>query len=73
MVRTGTHRLVVDWPRCRGHAACAEAFPERVWSDPWGYPVLDDDEIPPSLLGHARRAVTSCPEMALRLIRPDEG
>ncbi|MGF1647963.1 MAG: ferredoxin [Kineosporiaceae bacterium] len=60
--------LVVDWPRCRGHGVCIQAFPELVGRDPWGYPVVSGEEIPDELMGHARRAVRGCPENALRLV-----
>jgi ferredoxin len=60
--------LAVDWPRCRGHGVCIQAFPELVGRDPWGYPVVAGDEVPDDLMGHARRAVRGCPENALRLV-----
>jgi ferredoxin len=60
--------LAVDWPRCRGHGVCAQALPEIVDTDPWGYPLVVADEVPDALLGHARRAVRGCPELALRLV-----
>lgn len=60
--------LVVDWPRCRGHGVCIQAFPELVGRDPWGYPVVSGEEVPADLMGHARRAVRGCPENALRLL-----
>ncbi len=66
-----THRLVVDWPRCRAHGVCAEVLPELVWLDPWGYPVIDQNGVAPELIGLARRAVSSCPELALRLVEVD--
>ncbi len=68
----GAGRLVVDWPRCKGHGVCAEAFPEMVALDPWNYPIIAPGPVPRTLAGHARRAVTSCPEVALRLLRPGD-
>lgn len=64
----GGRRLVVDWPRCKGHGVCAEVLPEVISLDRWHYPVVADGPVPASLAGHARRAVTSCPEVALRLL-----
>ena len=41
-------------------------LPELVGLDEWGYPILDG-EVRPDLLREARRAVRSCPTLALRL------
>ncbi len=60
-------RLAVDMITCDGHGICAELFPEWVRLDDWGYPIIDGRDIPPALLAHARRAVTACPSLALRL------
>lgn len=54
---------------CTGHGLCAELFPEHVWLDDWGYPVIDHGPIPPELMEHAKRAVAACPAVALRLLR----
>jgi ferredoxin len=59
--------ISVDPIACDGHGVCAELFPERVRLDDWGYPILDTTPIPRELLEHARRAVTACPKLALRL------
>jgi ferredoxin len=61
--------LRVDPIACEGHGLCAELFPERVSLDDWGYPIVDPEPIPAALEGHARRAVTACPMLALRLER----
>ncbi len=61
--------LRVDPIACTGHGLCAELFPERVWLDEWGYPVMDQGELTPDLLEHAMRAVAACPAVALRLER----
>ena len=54
---------------CDGHGLCAELFPERILLDDWGFPIIDPEPIPGSLLGHARRAASQCPTLALRLER----
>jgi ferredoxin len=60
--------LVVDPTSCDGRGVCAELFPERVTMDRWGYPIIDDEEIPLVLSDHARRAVAACPRLALHLV-----
>ena len=60
-------RLRLNPIACDGHGLCAELFPERITLDEWGYPIVDDSELPPELVEHARRAVAACPTMALLL------
>jgi ferredoxin len=62
-------RLRIDPIACDGHGLCAELFPERISLDDWGYPMIDDTPLGDHLVGHARRAVTNCPALALRLER----
>jgi ferredoxin len=62
-------RLRVNPVACSGHGLCAELLPERITTDEWGYPVVSADPIPAALEVHARRAVTDCPALALRLER----
>jgi sulfoxide reductase heme-binding subunit YedZ len=64
-----TLRLRVDPTACTGHGLCAELLPELVALDRWGYPLLADQPVPASLLSRARRTVTDCPALALRLNR----
>jgi ferredoxin len=64
--------LRVDPIICEGHGVCAELFPERIELDDWGYPIIDDEPIPRTLAGHARRAVAACPVLALRLVKAKE-
>lgn len=59
--------LVVDPIACDGHGLCAELLPERIELDEWGYPILGPDPIGPALERHARRAVDTCPKLALTL------
>lgn len=52
---------------CDAHGVCADLLPEMVTLDPWGYPVIAPEPVPAELDEHARRAVASCPTLALRL------
>jgi len=61
--------LRVDPIACEAHGLCAELFPEGITLDDWGYPIVDPGPIPPELEDHARRAVASCPTLALHLMR----
>ena len=72
----GRVRLEVDWSRCRGHGHCAELLPELVRPDPWGYPILagsadgaaaPEGVVPRGAEAAAERAVSWCPNLALRL------
>ena len=65
------YRLVVDPIACAGAGVCAELFPEMITLDPWGYPILRGDEVPPDLVDLARRTTVSCPRLALTLVRLD--
>jgi ferredoxin len=62
-------RLVLDPVACDGHGLCAELFPEGISLDDWGYPVVHDGNGAAEHLPHARRAVSACPALALRLVR----
>lgn len=62
-------RLRVNPIACVAHGHCAELFPEMITLDEWGYPILDPRPVPVELIGHARRAVSTCPVLALRLDR----
>ena len=64
--------LRVDPIACEGHGLCAELFPERIRLDDWGYPIVDGTPVPKSLERHARRAVTTCPTLALALVEARE-
>ena len=58
-------RLLVNPIRCTGHGVCAELVPELIEMDHWGYPLLSPAALPDELVPHARRAVASCPALAL--------
>ena len=50
---------------CDAYGHCAELLPELIQLDEWGYPIIDARPIPQDLAREARRAVTSCPRLAL--------
>jgi ferredoxin len=60
-------RLRVNPIACEAHGLCVELLPELIRLDDWGYPILDPSEVPPDLVGLARRAVDQCPTLALLL------
>jgi ferredoxin len=64
-------RLRVNRVVCSGHGVCAELLPELVALDEWGYPIIADTPVPARLVRDARRAVTDCPALALRLVSED--
>ncbi len=71
----GTHRIRVNPITCEAHGVCAELLPEMIGKDPWGYPIISDQPVPPSLLKLARKAESSCPTLALiveRIERADD-
>jgi ferredoxin len=68
-----THRLQLDPIACDGHGLCADLLPEAVDIDEWGFPILRADAvIGPDLLPHARRAISACPTLALRMRKDAE-
>jgi ferredoxin len=65
----GTHRIMVNPIMCEAHGVCVELLPEMIGKDPWGYPIVSDQPIPPHLLKLARKAESSCPTIALIVAR----
>jgi ferredoxin len=59
------YRLRVNPIACTGHGLCAELLPEIIELDPWGYPILSSSAVPAGLTEHAKRAVDTCPTLAL--------
>ena len=60
-------RITVNRIACDGHGLCAGLLPEMIQLDDWGYPIIDARAVPRELMEHARRAVDSCPILALHL------
>jgi ferredoxin len=50
---------------CTGHGVCAELLPELIEMDPWGYPIVPPYELTDESMPLVRRAVASCPALAL--------
>jgi ferredoxin len=69
---SGAVRLRVNFIACDGRGLCAEALPELITLDDWGFPVVSQREVPPRLLGDARAAIRACPKLALRLDAPTQ-
>jgi ferredoxin len=65
-----TMTLRIDPIACAGHGLCADLLPELIELDEWGYPIIAGS-VPPALAAHARRAVSACPALALRLVRAE--
>jgi ferredoxin len=57
--------LRVNMIACTGHGVCAELLPELIEMDPWGYPIVPPHELTDESMPLARRAVASCPALAL--------
>jgi ferredoxin len=62
-------RLKLDPIACDGHGLCADLLPEMIELDEWGYPIVQAGSVQRGLHGHARRAASACPTLALRLAR----
>lgn len=62
-------RVRVNPIECTAQGLCAEVFPEWISLDEWGYPAVDDQQVPPQLVKEARRAAAACPTLALKLIQ----
>ena len=64
---TARARLRVDPIACEGRGLCAEVLPELITLDDWGFPIIDDQDLPPGLWREAAEAIRLCPKLALRL------
>ena len=64
---TARRELRIDWTRCDGHGLCAALAPDRIHRDEWGFPVIVRSTVTPDEDRDARRLVSVCPALALRL------
>lgn len=59
-------RLRVNPTLCTGYGYCAEIVPELITVDDWGYPIVSKAHIESDgMLKLARRAIATCPRLAL--------
>jgi ferredoxin len=58
-------RLSINPAACDGLGMCAHQAPDVIALDPWGYPVISEDELDGALAVQARRAIRACPRKAL--------
>ena len=66
MSETTQRRLRVNPVLCTGFGYCAEIVPELISLDDWGFPIVDSQAIEDEGVLHlARRAVATCPQVAL--------
>lgn len=67
-------RLRVNPTLCEGYGYCAEIVPELIGVDDWGYPMVSNAPIESDdLLKLARRAVATCPRLALLVQESTDG
>jgi ferredoxin len=64
---SGRYATAREPARLRRPRVCVDLLPEWISIDEWGYPIVNDPELPSELVEHARRAVNHCPVVALRL------
>lgn len=65
---SATRRLRINPTLCDGYGYCAELVPELITLDDWGFPIVSSREIEDeNVLNLARRAVATCPRLALIL------
>jgi ferredoxin len=67
-----SHRIRVNPIACEAHGVCAELVPEMIVTDPWGYPIVSDQPVPPRLVKLAKKAEASCPTLALIVERMED-
>jgi ferredoxin len=61
-------RLRVNPTLCDAVGYCAEIVPELITLDDWGFPIVNSRVINTgTLLNHTRRAIVTCPRVALLL------
>ena len=62
-------RLRVDFIACDGRGLCAEALPELITLDDWGFPIVGRRAVPTRVLADARETARACPKLTLWLER----
>lgn len=66
--RSVKRRLRINPTLCEGYGYCAELVPELITLDDWGFPIVSSRDIEDEgLLSLSRRAVATCPRLALMI------
>lgn len=58
-------RLSIDPVACDGLGMCAHQAPDVIELDPWGYPVISQEQLEGAQAEQAQRAIRACPRKAL--------
>lgn len=58
-------RLGINPVACDGLGMCAHKAPDVIQLDPWGYPVVSNEELEGAEADQASRAIRACPRQAL--------
>jgi len=62
-------KVRVESDRCQGHGQCNLLCPEVFQFDDQGFARIVDERVPPHLEDDVERAVSNCPELAIRVER----
>jgi ferredoxin len=60
-------RISIDAESCTGHGRCYALAPDLFEPDDEGHGTVTRADVPPELEAQARKAVTNCPEQAVRI------
>jgi ferredoxin len=58
-------RLSIDPVACDGLGMCAHQAPDVIELDPWGYPVISQEQLEGAQADQAQHAIRACPRKAL--------
>jgi ferredoxin len=62
-------RVAIDTAKCQGHGQCVMTCPDVFSADEQGFAVVEQPEVPASLVEKVERAALRCPERAVRIER----
>ena len=61
-------RIEIDAEACTGHGRCYDLAPNSFTEDERGYGQVGVDIVPAELMAEVRKAISNCPESAVRLV-----
>jgi len=65
-------KVIIDQPRCSGHARCAAIDPDLFQLDDDGYIATTGFDVPPGKEALARRGARACPERIITIVEDTE-